>query len=214
MYSAEGGVRGTQAACVTGTTPPVPPPDYPAMTCEELLSCYYRDDHDEDAFAALRDKAQRLLAWQVRMFCHGRLSPAEVEDVTQEVWLRVVRSRGTGAAWRQDARVATWLEMIARHICIERSRRHSEVPVDPDLELATEAESEPDGPEDPESVVSRLALADCLGRLGRQDRDLLFLRYWENRSHADIGARYGWSISNARNKVMDAESRLRRLLTA
>ena len=46
--------------------------------------------------------------------------PAAAEDVTQDCFLRVVRSAGS---YVRDAKFTTWLYTIARNLCVDASRR-------------------------------------------------------------------------------------------
>jgi RNA polymerase sigma-70 factor, ECF subfamily len=47
--------------------------------------------------------------------------PNQAEDLTQEVWLRVLRS---GRGFQGRARFTTWLFTIARSVCLDHHRHH------------------------------------------------------------------------------------------
>jgi RNA polymerase sigma-70 factor (ECF subfamily) len=120
-----------------------------------------------DAQAALlelyRRHAPGLLA-----FLAARGPRADLEDLHQEVWLRVWRH----APHAFDGRhFRGWLYTIARHLLIERSRKRGADPAD-DL----------DGRADPaarpvlEALLDeerRAALARCLEKLGEKARELV-----------------------------------------
>ncbi len=49
-------------------------------------------------------------------------NPARAEDLTQEVFFRVIKS---APRYKKSARFTTWLYTIARNLCIDQSRRSS-----------------------------------------------------------------------------------------
>jgi RNA polymerase sigma-70 factor (ECF subfamily) len=93
----------------------------------------------------------------------GRLSPWEVDDVTQEALLRAATST-TGVPGGSDG--ARWLARVARNIGIDRwRRRRREVAIDTAAHV----------PALPDAAAERIDLEAALGRLSRSDRHLLEL---------------------------------------
>lgn len=123
--------------------------------------------------------------------------PHTVEDVVQEVWCRAFRQLPT----LRDARAAAgWLLQIARHCVVDQrrqTRRRVEV-VDVD---DTIAESEPAD-----------WVWELIDVLPKAHGDVLRLRYRENLSYAEIGARLGVPASTVRGRLYEARSALRRRL--
>jgi RNA polymerase sigma-70 factor (ECF subfamily) len=87
-----------------------------------------RDDSDESLM--LRYVAGETRAFEVLVQRHRRpifnfvlryvRDPSAAEDVTQDCFLRVVRSAD---AYVKDAKFTTWLYTIARNLCVDASRR-------------------------------------------------------------------------------------------
>ena len=84
---------------------------------EVLMLRYQRGD--KNAFGAL------VRRYQVRVYnfvLRQLRSPATAEDVTQEVFLRVVQRAN---AFKHEARFSTWLYTIARNLCVDHLRKAS-----------------------------------------------------------------------------------------
>jgi RNA polymerase sigma-70 factor, ECF subfamily len=82
---------------------------------EALMVRYQRGDRD--AFALLVKRYGK----QVYNFVLRQLkAPALAEDVTQEVFMRLVQN---AADFKHEARFSTWLYAIARNLCIDQLRR-------------------------------------------------------------------------------------------
>jgi len=87
-----------------------------------------RDDSDESLM--LRYQQGETRAFEVLVQRHRRpifnfvlryvRDPAAAEDVTQDCFLRVVRSAEN---YVREAKFTTWLYTIARNLCVDRSRR-------------------------------------------------------------------------------------------
>jgi RNA polymerase sigma-70 factor (ECF subfamily) len=93
---------------------------------------------DESAFAFLVQKYRRPMVGFMYRLCHN---PATAEELAQEVFLRVYRSRAT---YEPSAKFTTWLYRIATNLAVNHARdtRHDrpEVTVsldEPDEETGT-----------------------------------------------------------------------------
>ncbi|HEY3233437.1 MAG TPA: RNA polymerase sigma factor [Polyangiaceae bacterium] len=86
-------------------------------TDEMLMVRYQRGDRQ--AFAELLSRYEA----QIYNFSLRQLRQAgNAEDVTQEVFLRVVQK---AAEFKHEARFSTWLYTIARNLCIDELRKYS-----------------------------------------------------------------------------------------
>lgn len=92
---------------------------------------------DRAAFAELVDKyKQRILN-----FVFQRLrDEAEAEDVAQNVFLQVYKSR---ARYKQTAKFSTWIFTIAHNLCLNELRRRSRHPAESLDETHPEHEEQP-----------------------------------------------------------------------
>jgi RNA polymerase sigma-70 factor (ECF subfamily) len=159
---------------------------------------------DEQAFARLFDWfGQRTLA-------HLRsLIGDDAEDVQQEVWLTVYRSLsalGNPAAFR------TWLFRTTRHRAIDflRRRKRERELIEEATVVAVEA-SEPGGDTGFAGVEETL-LENALARMPPPQRELLWLRYRDELSYAEIALVVGSPLGTVRTRLHHAKRRLHELL--
>lgn len=115
----------------------------------------------------------RLYQADVRILARRHFgSPAEADEVAQEVFVKVYRGLGS---FRGESSIRTWVLSIARnqirlHIRNEsRRRRSSETIVPPEL-LEAEAAEEVDPFQTSDAVEELDALRDCVSRLNERQR--------------------------------------------
>ena len=127
------------------------------------------------------------------------------EDLTQATYARVY------ASWRRVARADdpyayTRRTLLNAYLSHRRLRRNTELPADPTLL------PEPSGPQHDRATT--LDLLDALATLPPQDRAVLVLRYWEDRSVADTAHDLGLTETTVRTRARRALQRLRPLVDA
>lgn len=171
---------------------------------------------DEQAFEALFDRwATRLLRFLDRMV----KEPAVAEELLQETFLRVHRSR---ANYSPDAKFSTWLFTIggnaARNELRRPFRRHAhERPdaVDPEgdrapLQLVADLPASDD-------VAHARRVGDAVGaaleRLPERQRAALWLSAVEGQSHAEIATALDTSEKSVKALVHRARVSLARIVT-
>jgi RNA polymerase sigma-70 factor (ECF subfamily) len=148
------------------------------------------DDRDRDlierslegsgrAFMRLVDRYHALVYSVVR----GIMGNSdEVEDVTQEVFIKVYRKLST---FRREARLSTWIYRIARNEAINAVKR-----VRPDTGTLEEADNLASGAPGPDRHLERRITAslveDLLSSLDEQYRVVLELRYMGDKSYTEI----------------------------
>ena len=129
----------------------------------------------------------------------------EARDITQAVFLKAFRGLDTFDPRR---RFFSWIYRIAVNETIDRlrSRRHEE----------TLDESREDPAERPDARAERREIADtvqaALLELRQDDRQVLVLRHWLDRSHAEIGEALGLPERTAKSRLFEARQRLGRIL--
>lgn len=100
---------------------------------------------------------------KIYRYCYFRLGQREkAEDVTQETFLRFLKSYGG----KRQSDALPLLYTIARNLCIDQYRRHS----------TEQAEDEPCESFEAE-LIEHTALRQELAKLPQEDRELLLLRY-------------------------------------
>lgn len=128
------------------------------------------------------------------------------EDIVQETFMEAMRS---ASGFRGQAAVTTWLCAIARHRLArhyERERRQDMARSSLTL-VGNEAASEA-----PDSVEDRDALVRALGSLSALHRQVLVLKYLDDRSVSDIADELGRSRVQVQSLLQRARDGLRRQL--
>ncbi|WP_433796442.1 sigma-70 family RNA polymerase sigma factor [Actinoplanes sp. CA-252034] len=155
---------------------------------------------DAAAVTALIRATQR----DVMRFMATLAPTADVEDLTQETFIRVVRSL-PGFAGRSTVR--TWLFAIARRVAADHARAVSRRPraaTLPDWEAAAESVSWPGGPR----FEEQQALADLIGGLSPERRDAFVLTQVAGLSYAEAAEVVGCPIGTIRSRVARARDDL------
>jgi RNA polymerase sigma-70 factor, ECF subfamily len=123
------------------------------------------------------------------------------EDLTQEVFLRVVRSSG----YEDRSRERSWVFRIARHVLIDRHRAEARAPesvaVDDDRPYAVAARQ-----------VESAAIDEALGRLPVPEREAFLMREVGGLGYQDIAEATGATPDAARMRIHRARLALRAAL--
>lgn len=162
----------------------------------------------EEAFRQLVQRHAGPLAGFLRSFVSDRV---EVEDLVQEVFLRVYRAQeryqpGGGARFR------TWLFRIGRNLALnarrDRARRRST-----QLEEAWVGADPAPGPLG-EAIAGQqvAAVRAALARLEGRDREVLALRFREGLEHKEIARVVGGSPAAVKQRVWRVLQRLKQEL--
>jgi RNA polymerase sigma factor (sigma-70 family) len=161
----------------------------------------YAGNHSEAAFTELvRRHLDFVYSAALRMVCDPHLA----EDVTQGVFLALAKSADQLS---EHLALSSWLHRTAQNIAaqtvrtIERRRAREQEAATMNQLLAT-------GPNTPwEYIAPHLDAA--LGELTEPDRDVVLLRYFENKSLREVGLQLGISDDTAQKRVSRAVERLR-----
>lgn len=86
----------------------------------ELRRCMVR--YQAGDVAAVEELVQRLSPRLISYFTRPQANPGDVEDLLQECWLRIHRSRHT---YRAADPLLPWIFAIARHTVLDDRRRRS-----------------------------------------------------------------------------------------
>jgi RNA polymerase sigma-70 factor (ECF subfamily) len=129
----------------------------------------------------------------------------EARDITQAVFLKAFRGLDTFDPRR---RFFSWIYRIAVNESIDRLRsRRQEEALD---------ESREDPADRPDARAERREIGDAvqaaLLELSEDDRQVLVLRHWLDRSHAEIGEALGIPERTAKSRLFEARQRLGRIL--
>ena len=162
---------------------------------------------DKQAFSLLVEKYQRKLARLLSRFIRD---PAEVEDVTQEAFIKAYRAL---PAFRGDSAFYTWLYRIgintAKNYLMAMGRR---APTSTEVE-AEEAEGFEEGEQlrdinTPESVLLSKEIAETVNstieKLPEELRTAIQLREIEGMSYEDIARVMDCPIGTVRSRIFRA----------
>lgn len=167
---------------------------------------------DMDAFAKLVERHQTLVLGTVARMLG---SNSDVEDVAQQVFIRVWKSAGRYVA---RAKFTTWLLKITRNLVfneMRRSKRRALVPLqfDPDSEelpLPDEQVSTPDAA----ALETELqkAIDDAIAQLPETQRLAVILRRYEEMSYDQIAEVLDLSVPAVKSVLFRARTELRERL--
>jgi len=166
---------------------------------------------DDAAFEALVVRWQGRVAGLVRHFFR---QPQDVEEVAQEVFIKVHRALG---GYRGEAPFEHWLLRVATNACRdrlrERRRRPEEVlsQVTEDAQRWLDAALEGAALEAARTESARVLAADLLDALPAKDRIVLVLMDLEGLSSAEVAARTGSTRGAVKVRALRARRALRRL---
>ena len=143
---------------------------------------------DRDAFYALYDRYLQRVYNRVK----SKVPQQDVEDVTQEIFIALVRSLD---GYQQRARFNTWLYTIVNRQIAEfyrrRNRReHGQQPVELDGEGAPELPSTSEN----ERADQRLALQKALNSIPEHYQEIILMRFADGLSFAEIAERRQQSL--------------------
>jgi RNA polymerase sigma-70 factor (ECF subfamily) len=160
------------------------------------------------------EDARRLhdeLQHRLRPFVARRVPSTEVDDVLQDVFLRLQRAL---PALRDEDRFAPWLYRIARSAIVESHRQRAKQPVAE--ELAEESPAVPPEIAEPSALEQVLAayLVESIAALPSPYREALTLTELQGvtqRAAADLA---GISLSGMKSRVQRGREKLRERLDA
>lgn len=176
-----------------------------------------RDRDDQTAFAELVERFQHRL---VGIMHHIVGTKEEAEDLAQEVFLRIFRTR---KKYTPKAKFSTWLFTIANNLALNALRdrgRRKQYPLEmrdsgsltvrPGIALA----SQRDAP--PSQSIQQSELADvvrqALDALNERQRVAVVLNKFEDMGYAEIAEVMGLSSKAVKSLLCRARERLREVL--
>jgi RNA polymerase sigma-70 factor (ECF subfamily) len=190
-----------------------PPRQHGVQAEAEADSSPWRFAEVPELQALLRRDARLALEWIHERFAgvvHGlllaRVECSEVEDLTQEVFLRV---QANLAELRDPVALPAWIATIARNLAIEHGRRRGREPARE--ELTEEPPAPPRAPQGEEEL--RALVLRRLRELPETYRETLALRLIEGLAGPEIAARTGLQPASVRVNLCRGMVRLRALLS-
>jgi RNA polymerase sigma-70 factor (ECF subfamily) len=170
---------------------------------------------DRDALSSLVQSQQTYVYSIAMSLMHN---PADAADMTQEVFIRLMRSLGT---YRAETKFTTWLYRLVTNICLDGLRRRGRP-----VESLDDTSS--GGNEDATSIGQRLADSDrwtqpeeevqlresatevraALAQLPPAQRLALTLHYFEDLRYEDIAEVMGLPLNTVKSHIRRGKERL------
>ncbi len=172
-----------------------PPPD--AQALETLVA--RAQAGDEGAFGEIFTGYYDVL-WR---FVGKRVANHELEDVLSDIWLRVVKSIKRYEA-RPGVGFRAWLYRLARNTIIDHYRKQKDITLearddDDEESFALKIADENPLPDELADHAFNVAkLTAVLNLLPTKYREVLYLRYRDGLSHAEVAAVIGKTEGNVR----------------
>ena len=190
--------------------PPLPESD------EELFRLYVETDSDR----ALREIVDRYMPKITRYFLRNSATRSRAEDLTQEVFIRIIRNRHS---FDPNQKFSTWSKTISERIAmnaaraVERNRviGFADLPVAQDTEDGWSLDAADDEPLPDEHAAqqeTRGIIDDALSRLDERYRQPLVLHFLQGLSHREAAERLEIPVGTAKSRTHRAIEDLRPLL--
>jgi RNA polymerase sigma-70 factor (ECF subfamily) len=146
----------------------------------------------------------------IRSYLRRRVrNPADVEELVQEVFLRIHQRLGTV---RSSERLEAWIHRIARNVLIDHYRSAAARSARERSPAALDLHSREDGdPELPRAGLTR-CLSPMVDRLEQKYRDAISLVEIRGLGHAEAATRLGVSLSGMKSRVQRGRGKLKAML--
>ena len=176
---------------------------------------------DSEALAALV-QSQQTYVYSIAMSLMR--NPADAADMTQEAFVRLLRSLGT---YRAETKFTTWLYRLVTNICLDGLRRRGRPIESLDEPASTQAGDEAqtagarladtDRWTQPEAEVelreSATEVRQALQRLPAAQRLALTLHYFEDLRYEDIAEVMGLPLNTVKSHIRRGKERLAVILS-
>jgi len=145
------------------------------------------------------------VAARLRPFIARRVSPSDIEDVMQDVFIRMQRGLPT---LRDEERFTSWLFQIARNSVADHMRTRARHPL-----AGAEAEAEPTSELDEDDRDAARSLSGCVSMfvamLASPYREAVTLVELEGRTAREAAELVGISVSGMKSRVQRGRAQLR-----
>jgi RNA polymerase sigma-70 factor, ECF subfamily len=147
------------------------------------------------------------VAARLRPFIARRVSPADIDDVMQDVFVRMQRGL---PQLRDEERFTSWLFQIARSSVAEHMRTRARHPIaEGDAEQEPAAESEEDDRETARQLAGCVSM--FVAQLPSPYREAITLVELEGKTAKEAAEMVGVSVSGMKSRVQRGRAQLREL---
>ncbi|HXO04404.1 MAG TPA: sigma-70 family RNA polymerase sigma factor [Candidatus Sulfotelmatobacter sp.] len=167
---------------------------------------------DADAF----ERVYRLHSRKIYNLCLRMVgNPTEAEDLTQDVFLQLLRKIGT---FRGESAFSTWLHRMSVNIVLMRFRKKPiaqtslETMTNPEEESGTSPQEFGAPDLRLNGTIDRITLQAAINELAPGSKAMFILHDIQGYKHNEIAGMFGCSVGNSKSQVHKARMRLRDLL--
>lgn len=172
-----------------------------AVSDEHLIQRFKQGDLD--SFDPLYERYLQAVHNRVRYV----IPEVDVEDVTQEVFIAVLKSLHT---FRGESLFSTWLRTLTNYKVAEYYRRRNRKQ-DPLETPIAEAELLPDGSSN-QQLEERITLHNALAAMPEKYRDIILLRFSDGMQFDEIAKTMGANLETTKSLFRRAVAALRKNL--
>lgn len=141
---------------------------------------------DRDAFQTLYQRYSQRIYNRVK----SKVPPQDVDDVTQEVFVAVIRSLGS---YEERSRFGTWLYTIVNRQIADFYRRRSRSDRGQHVELHDELEDAAGGAQQ-DAADQRMLIQRALNAIPEHYQDIILMRFSDGLTFAEIAEQRGQSL--------------------
>jgi RNA polymerase sigma-70 factor (ECF subfamily) len=148
-------------------------------------------------------------------------NPADAEDISQEVFLKVFRSFNT---FKKNAKLNSWIYRISYNACIDHLRKKSLTPEPVEDRILDSGARKGDvwvnraGPPDPartaENALLQAQIELALEKVSIQERTVFLLRHYNDMMLKDIAEAMDLSLGSVKSYLFRCLQKLQRELAA
>ncbi|MDD5083541.1 MAG: RNA polymerase sigma factor [Candidatus Moranbacteria bacterium] len=181
--------------------------EFENKTDEEIVELV---PQDKEFFGALIRRYEGKLTRYVRRIGGG--TKEAVEDVVQNIFIKVYVNL---KSFRRGQKFSSWLYGIAHNECIDywrRNKRHNSISLDENTELASVLATDENIEEDLFKKEERAAVQKILSRLPIKFKEVLVLRYLEDKDYQEISDILKKPVSTVGTLIHRAKAQLKKLV--
>ena len=155
--------------------------------------------------ASALDEIYVTIGRRMYALARGIVGAADADDVVSESFMKIVRGI---RSFREDTNGYAWVMRIVRNTAFDFLRKrkgHAEENLDAFFHLTDERYS-------PERRMEALALEEAIEKLSKEERKMIYYRYYLDLTVREIAAETGMSKSAVARAAQNAEEKLKILL--
>ncbi len=173
-----------------------------ATTSDEVL-VRLAQQGNRDAFTSLYERYLPIVYKRVRYAVPER----DVEDVTQDIFIAVLRSLGS---FKGDALFSTWLRTLTKRRVADYYRRKNPAGHELDVDLGEADDLIGEEPTSPGSLDDAIAIRKAMRGLPEDYQEIVLLRFAEGLQFNEIAQLRGQSLEATKSLFRRAIAALRR----